>query len=658
MDRAKKKNMITTTADAVVRAFAAAGEAIAKLRNNIPDRELIDSVDRGGAVRGDGLVVIDALLRKLADSGRIYAHNKDVILTSADNQSFRTLAIDGRAEPKAAAMLSNLVMCVNYRTDPSTNETEQWQFKLPDCLCDQLFANDLCLSRLPVVVTYAKHSVFDDDFVLHHPGYSKDKGILVQGLRLSPDMSTLPAVPTGCRPLTVHAAIERLPPHIRTLLKDFDWASPVDLTNAVGVMLMGLLMNAFIEDGHPMLLIRGNQPEIGKSLLAKVIAMVFDGIQVSPVKKAVDDEFDKLLCAFLAKGRRAVFFDNVRGKMDSERIEAHVTSPMITLRILGTNAFGEWPNDVLFLMTSNDLRASADLVSRNLTIDLYTEGDPRKRNAERKKSEPLQYAAAYRVEILNELAAYVLRWLDKGRPDGDPNTRFEKVSRLIGGILSANGLPGFASNSESVAIEMDEGLQRMLELAERMVSGSHPDKAISLGASADDAGKLAAGWVELFTQLHLIDPKPEETATSKAIKVAKVFSAYIDRPIFVDNGPRRCRVTFRKREGRAGGKVFYYAEVEAVDGNGDSQAKEAQEGPNGASGPTINATPLLPESSRLSLETTTPRRVPPAGWLKAAIAINKPTTPGIGRDAPGCEIPGPNELRVEGTDPPSTSSST
>ena len=92
-------------------------------------------------------------------------------------------------------------------------------------------------------------------------------------------------VPSTAR---VAEAVDRLPPHLRRLLKDFDWAGVVDLTNAIGTLLMGLLMNHFVEDGHPMVVIRGNQPSIGKSLLAKAIGMVFDGRRVAAIKKSGD----------------------------------------------------------------------------------------------------------------------------------------------------------------------------------------------------------------------------------------------------------------------------------------------------------------------------------------------------------------------------------
>ncbi len=569
-----KKNMFDTPAGEAVRAFADAAVAVAKLRNDIPDRELVDGIAKDGSTRGDGLVALNEVLNILDRSGRVYAHHDDVMLTNAANTKFRLLAVDGRAEPKAGSWLMNIVAGVQYKSNHATGEIESWEFRLPDSICDQLFAMDRCLDSLPAVTTYATHSVFDNQFRLHGPGYHEDQRILVQGVNIIPNVAVLPAVVSGAA-RTVAEAVDRLPPHLRRLLKDFDWAGVVDLTNAIGTLLMGLLMNHFVEDGHPMVVIRGNQPSIGKSLLAKAIGMVFDGRRVAAIKKSGDEEFDKLLCGMLKKRRRMVFLDNLRDKLDSERIEQIVTSPTIVVRILGTNDFGDWPNDVLFVLTSNNLTAGRDLVSRNLTIDLYTEGDPKIRQRARKESRPLAYAAEHRAEILGELAAMVLRWVDAGRPDGDLNTRFDKVSQIVGGILDVNGLPGFASNAEAAAIEMDDDLQRMLQLIEEIVGGQHgTDTLVRPGEDAGAAGRVAGDWVHAFEKLHLIDTKhnPDATERAKTIMVGKVFSRYIDTTLKVEAGGRQWAVTMRKRDGRSGNKKFYYAEVQPAGGEDEHQA--------------------------------------------------------------------------------------
>jgi hypothetical protein len=409
------------------------------------------------------------------------------------------------------------------------------------------------------------------------------------------------------------------------MLKDFDWASVVDLINAIGTLLMGLLMNHFIEDGHPAVFVRGNQPAIGKSLLAKVIGMVFDGRRVAAIKKSGDEEFDKLLCAMLKKRRRMVFLDNLRNKLDSERIEQVITSPKLMIRMLGTNEFGEWDNDVLFVLTSNNFVVGKDLVSRNLVIDLYTEGDPRKRQAERKASNPLRFAEVHRTEILSELAAMVLRWLDAGQPHGELNSRFERVTEIVGGILTANGFPGFASNAEAAADEMDEDQQRMLELAQEIIAGTHgPESVVRVGEDASRAGRLAGAWVQAFERLNLIDTKqkPEATLRSKGSTVGKIFSSFIGRPLRVEHDHCPYVVTIQKRDA-SGNRSFWYANVDAVDTGMGGIAEEpnactaapATEGPEG---PVVAPTPPAPQAASEARA---------GGWMTAAASIPGPLEP-------------------------------
>jgi hypothetical protein len=572
------------------------------------------------------MVVLDELVGHIADSGLVYRHHDDVVIRDRVNTRLRPLATDGRAEPKASANLANVVTCVQTKSDRKTGEIESWEFSLPDKVCDQLFAYDDCLRRLPAIRGYAKHPVFDGDFRLLGPGFHSDVGILVQGAPIHPDMSALPEVPRAPRRLTreVADALAQLPPRLRTLLRDFDWRGHVDLVNALGATLMGFLMNHFVEGGHPMVVIRGNQPAIGKSLLAKVIATVFDAANVAAIKKASDEEFDKLLCAMLKKRRRVVFLDNQRGHMDSERIEQLVTSPVIMLRLLGLNEFGEWPNDVLFLTTSNDFLAGRDLVTRNLAIDLYTEGDPRVRQQERQRRKPLAYAKEHRQEILSELAAMVLRWLESGRPDGDLNTRFEEVSRVVGGILDANGLPGFASNAEVAAAEMDQDYMRACDLAESLAAGQHPHLTwTGEGDPPRDAGGDAKQWVSPLESAKIIERDDDAPTKSRTQAAGRALSALVDRPLTVEGEGSGLVVTITKRR-LAGNKHKYVAVVAvATDPTIEESAPE-----------TLTGCGDPPPTSSLATPETTPETTGSGRGDGAEQAGRTAATDGLSASAP------------------------
>jgi hypothetical protein len=234
-----------------------------------------------------------------------------------------------------------------------------------------------------------------------------------------------------------------------------------------------------------------------------------------------------------------------------------------------------------------------------------------------------------------------MRWVDAGRPDGDLNTRFDKVSQVVGGILDVNGFPGFASNAETAAMEADEGLQRMAELGEILVREQKPGMVVKAGGDLGNAGVLAKDWVGEFVRHHLIDPKPDATTKSKAIAVGKVLSAYLDRTLMVDAAGQSWAVTMRKRPGSSGGKTYYFAEIEQVAERGDAPAgandtlrivevAEAERGDGGcAAVVTPNATPT---ATPVAIPSITPAPAAPSrtGWMGAAAALV--TTPAASED--------------------------
>jgi hypothetical protein len=200
------------------------------------------------------------------------------------------------------------------------------------------------------------------------------------------------------------------------------------------------------------------------------------------------------------------------------------------------------------------------------------------------------------------------------------NTRFERVMEVVGGILDANGFPGFASNAETAADEMDEDQQRMIELAEEVIAGRHnAESLVRSGEDASKAGRTAGDWVKPFEQLGLIDVKQQhdEPAKSKGSRVGKIFSGFLDRPLRVECGGHNYVATIKKRPG-SGNKTFWYFEAVAIDVEPRSVTSAAVE----PAAPT--ETPATPSPTG---PMTPPRVSEPAaaaahgGWMAAASTI-------------------------------------
>ena len=223
------------------------------------------------------------------------------------------------------------------------------------------------------------------------PGWHPESQTLVHGQAVEP---LIPPVGDPRQPV-----LERLAHHLRTLLGDFCFKSPADLVNTIGALLTGLLMSRFVDPGKPILKLDGNQPELGKTWLARVIGILFVGVDPQLIHYlSNDDEFAKYICATLRGSPRSiVLIDNANANakvkagcsVHSPVIEANSMAPEISLRILGLSQNYVRPNDLLWILTMNDTKTSPDLETAGFPEFL----------------ENLEEAAAEFNSVLDEVAA-------------------------------------------------------------------------------------------------------------------------------------------------------------------------------------------------------------------------------------------------------------
>lgn len=400
----------------------------------------------------------------MEECGRVFVYGTTVVLELGhlDQTGLRLapLRSGSAVEVGAEDLLANIFLC----------QQEENQFAIPKWFGDLLLRCELLTARLPRIRHHASRPVFDDDFVLRGPGWHADSGILVHGPEIEPVLDPVPAV-TG-------PAIERLPEHLRMLLEGFCFRSDADLANTVGLLLTGLLMNHFIEPGKPVGLFDGNQPGLGKTLLARVLGVVLDDVDPELIHFTHDDEeLQKRICATLRGSRQSVLLiDNAKVRsgsvVSSPVIEANSMAPEISLRILGKSENYTRPNNVLWAVTMNNTRTSPDLVSRSLPIQLAYEGRPEDRTFE--DPDPIAFARAHRLALLGELSGMVVRWNQQGRPPGPRGHRLHEWAAVIGGILATAGLSEFLANVGDAAASFNSELDELAALAEAVIELGGP----------------------------------------------------------------------------------------------------------------------------------------------------------------------------------------
>ena len=86
---------------------------------------------------------------------------------------------------------------------------------------------------------------------------------------------------------------------------------------------------------HPLAVFNANQPGLGKTLLARLLGLIFDGAARTVTYNANDEEFEKQLATCVERGDRTIIIDNAksggggwgprRREIDSPVLERSVT---------------------------------------------------------------------------------------------------------------------------------------------------------------------------------------------------------------------------------------------------------------------------------------------------------------------------------------------
>jgi len=407
----------------------------------------------------------------IVDSHRVYRYGNSVVFELDDGEERRlTILSTGQVvEGGADTWLGNLFVC---RTSPEGRGESPREFAPPRKLAEQVLRREPTLQALPRILQYSRKPIFDGEFNLRGPGWhpipqQSDRhpqaGLLVHGDQIEP------VVPDGDVDCSADI-LDRLPSHIRGLLQDFCLKSDADVANVIAVLLTGLMVGHFVTSGKPIVLLDGNQPGVGKTLLARTIGLVIDGVDPRLNRYTPDDEeLQKQILATLRGSQQSVLvLDNAKVKsgmaISSPTLESTSMAPEISLRILGKSENYCRPNDVIWFVTMNDTKASPDLVSRGLPIRFEFEGNPRDRDFCAR--DPIQYAWDHRGEILSELTGMIIRWNQVGRPPGQHHHRLAQWASVIGGIMCANRLPEGLTNLDDAATDFDTDLDCLTALAE------------------------------------------------------------------------------------------------------------------------------------------------------------------------------------------------
>jgi hypothetical protein len=271
-----------------------------------------------------------------------------------------------------------------------------------------------------------------DGTVLDVPGYDQ-----ITGLFYEPNVSfpPIPAEPTLDDATTAIAALY-------DIVQDFPFVSPEHLS-----AWMALLLTPFarptIDGCVPFGLLDKNAHRVGATKLSDIIGEIFSGRSLPRMSNTNEEEMRKRLLALAISGDPIVLLDNVKGTLDSQVLAGTITSMTVQDRRLGANEIVAMPMRALWLVTSNNLVLSNELVGRALHVRLETSLELPENRTGFKYDPLLPYVHKERPRLASAVLTVLRGYFAAGCPDQGLSSwgSFEEWSRIVRGALVWAGMP-------------------------------------------------------------------------------------------------------------------------------------------------------------------------------------------------------------------------
>jgi hypothetical protein len=278
---------------------------------------------------------------------------------------------------------------------------------------------------------------------------------LSEGFLLRSDLQTqVPTHPSREDALTASQALLEV-------VADFPFAEPCHRSAWLALVLAGLARPA-IQGPCPFFVFDANVRGAGKSLLARAAQWILTG-QDLPMTSAPqrEEEWSKKVLATLRAGRPLFIFDNVKGKVTSQALEAVLTAHEWQDRVLGASDLGRLPAKTIWVMTSNNARLGGDLNRRSLHCQLRSDMECPELREDFGHPDLKAYVLERRAQLVSAGLTILRSWvLSKTAPPSPSWGSFEEFSRIVRGAVTWCGL---ADPYQSKTLE-DEGVETLRTL--------------------------------------------------------------------------------------------------------------------------------------------------------------------------------------------------
>ena len=231
--------------------------------------------------------------------------------------------------------------------------------KMPQSDAKALIATEEARDLLPKVANVLKCAALVEAqagslHVLGRGYHSELGGLLILAGEMPPEVPLTEAV----------AALNRL-------VEEFDFVTPADRSRALAAFITpALRIGGFLSGPVPIDVAEADQSQAGKGYRHKLVRALYNeaGYFVTSRQGGVGSK-DESFAAALIAGRPFVVLDNLRGRIDSQHLEAFMTCPdLFPARIPHCCEVLVNPRRFLIQLSSNGVEATRDLANRSSIV--------------------------------------------------------------------------------------------------------------------------------------------------------------------------------------------------------------------------------------------------------------------------------------------------
>jgi hypothetical protein len=362
-----------------------------------------------------------------------------------------------------------------------------------------------------------------------------------------------------------------------------EWLVDVAL-DAVGkcvaiLLALTLLQRALLPE-RPAFFVTAGQRGGGKTtLVSMIIAAVLGRRPAAAAWSENAEERKKALFSYLRQGVATLIWDNIaRGSTIScPHIEAALTAPEISDRVLGVSCAETVPATTVMMFTGNSISPRGDMASRSFVVSLNVDR-PDPENRRFTHADPLAWTQANRTKILSALYTILVGGILQRPQEQVAKTRFKAWWGLIGWPVEyAAGLleikfdctellrAGEAQDEDASAASRVLTILRK-RWGEKVFTARNV--VLALNAENSMVEESAQQAQELADALGELAGKVIDKPTARSL--GKLFQKHLtDRPAWIDDG---AVAVLRKVSGHQANQ--YKVESKQPAGDGDRNEPE------------------------------------------------------------------------------------